>query len=412
MLTAVISDLHLGNRPANDVLRAHEVRSYLMPLLAPVDQLVLLGDVLELRQDPIDAVLDVARPFFGELGEIVGDARVVIVPGNHDHALLGERPEGQFERRVDPRDEGPLAQIASWMPAAEVVVSYPGYRIRDDVYATHGHYLDAHNSVPTIETMLVSVSKRRRRFPSHGPLTVDDYERVFAPLYALAFRSAQRVTKTLPVAPGAPSKRLWELLVREDGRTTMAGRLLGGVVLPGGVAALNRLGVGPFDHEGSGPVLRRAGLGAGAEAPQRPGAGAEHAGFGPFDHEVSGPVLRRSGLRAVAESLERLGVEAEHAIFGHTHRAGPLPRDEGWVTPGGIRLHNSGNWVYEPGFLGRSPTDSPYWPGGIVFVEDEGPPRLERPLSHLRHEDFLPMLDASARALWSDPRDAEPAPPQ
>src|SRR4051794_5581732 len=376
MLTAVISDLHLGNRPANDVLRSHQVRSHLMSLLARADQLVLLGDVLELRQGPIDGVLDVARPFFGELGEIVGDARVVIVPGNHDHALLGERPTGQLERSVLPRDDGPLAKIASWMPRAEVVVSYPGYRIRDDVYATHGHYLDAHNSVPTIETMLVSVSKRRRRFPSHGPLTVDDYERVFAPLYALAFRSAQRVTKTLPVAPGAPSKRLWELLVREDGRTTMAGRLLGGVVLPGGVAALNRLG------------------------------------FGPFDHEISGPVLRRAGLQAISESLERIGIEAQHAIFGHTHRAGPLPRDEGWVTPGGIRLHNTGNWVYEPGFLGRSPTDSPYWPGGLTYVEDEGPPRLERPLSHLRHEDFLPMLDASARALWSDPRDAEPAPPQ
>jgi hypothetical protein len=262
------------------------------------------------------------------------------------------------------------------MPQSEVVVSYPGYRIRDDVYATHGHYLDAHNSVPTIETMLVSVSKRRRRFPADGPLTVDDYERAMAPLYAIAFRGAQRATKALPVAPGAPSKRLWELLVRDDGRTTMAGRVLGGVVLPGGVAALNRLG------------------------------------FGPFNPEVSGPVLRRAGLRAISESLDRMGIEASHAIFGHTHRAGPLAQDEGWVTPRGIQLHNTGNWVYEPGFLGRSPTDSPYWPGGLTFVEDEGPPRLERPLSHLRHEDFLPMLDASARALWPDQRDAEPAPPQ
>jgi hypothetical protein len=376
VLTAVISDLHLGARHGNDVLRSHTVRSYLMPLLSPVDQLVLLGDTLELRQAPLDEVLDIARPFFGELGEIVGDARVVILPGNHDHALLTERAHEQFERPVLPGDDGPLGRIASWMPQSEVVVAYPGYRIRDDVYVTHGHYLDAHNSVPTIETMLVSVAKRRRRFPAEGTLTVDDYERAMAPLYAIAFRGAQRATKALPVAPGAPSKRLWELLVRDDGRTTMAGRLLGGVVLPGGVAALNRLG------------------------------------FGPFDPEVSGPVLRRAGLRAISESLDRMGIEARHAIFGHTHRGGPLPRDEGWITPGGIHLHNTGNWVYEPGFLGRSPADSPYWPGGITFVEDDGPPRLERPLSHLRHEDFLPMLDVSARALWPDPRDAEPAPPQ
>jgi len=226
VLTAVISDLHLGARHRNDVLRSHDVRSYLMPLLSPVDQLVLLGDTLELRQSPLDEVLDIARPFFGELGEIIGGARVVIVAGNHDHALLTEPVQGQFERRVRPGDEGPVGRIASWMPQSEVLVSYPGYRIRDDVYATHGHYLDAHNSVPTIETMLVSVSKRRRRFPSEGPLSVEDYERAMAPLYAIAFRGAQRATKTLPVAPGAPSKRLWELLVRDDGKTTMAGRLL------------------------------------------------------------------------------------------------------------------------------------------------------------------------------------------
>jgi hypothetical protein len=362
VLTAVISDLHLGARPVNDVLRSHDVRAKLMPLLAAADQVVLLGDVLELRQSPLDSVLDVARPFFGELGEIVGGARVVVVPGNHDHALLGEQPSAQFERTVRRSDDGPLARIASLMPRAELVVSYPGYRIRPDVYATHGHYLDCHNSVPTIETMLVSVSKRRRRFPHSGPLTVADYEHVFAPLYELAFRGGQRVSGALPVAPGAPSKRLWELLVREDGRTTMAGRLLGGVVLPGGVAALNRLG------------------------------------FGPFSAEVSGPVLRRSGLRAISESLERMGIEAEHAIFGHTHRAGPLRRDEGWVTPSGINLHNCGNWVYEPGFLGRSPTESPYWPGGMILVGDEGPPRLERQLTDLHHEDFVPILEPSSRA--------------
>jgi Calcineurin-like phosphoesterase len=374
VLTAVISDLHLGARPENDVLRQPATRARLLPRLAEADQLVLLGDVLELRQAPLPAALDAARPVFGELGEAMRGRRVVIVPGNHDHALLGERPSAQLERPVAPSGSQPLNQIASWMPGVEVVVSYPGYRIRDDVYATHGHYLDCHNTVPTIETMLASVAKRRRRFPAHGPLSVEDYERVLAPLYALSYRGAQR-SAALPVAPGAPSKRLWELLVREDGKTTIAGRFIGGVVLPGSVAALNGLG------------------------------------FGPFTPEVSGPVLRRSGLRAIGESLERRGIEAAHAIFGHTHRAGPLPHDEGWVTPGGIALHNTGNWVYEPGFVGRSPTDSPYWPGSLILVGDEGPPRLERLLTDLRHEAFAPMLDASPRAPWPDPRDAESQPP-
>ena len=92
MLTAVISDLHLGARPVNDVLRQPAARARLLPLLAGVDQLVLLGDVLELRQAPLGAALDAARPVFQELGETLRGRRVVIVPGNHDHALLGERP--------------------------------------------------------------------------------------------------------------------------------------------------------------------------------------------------------------------------------------------------------------------------------------------------------------------------------
>jgi predicted phosphodiesterase len=375
VLTAVISDLHLGTRHVNDVLRIPSMRARLMPLLAPADQLVLLGDVVELRQAPLRDALDAARPFFEELGETLRGRRVVLVPGNHDHYLLGERATQQFERALKASGTSPLGLIASWMPGVELVLSYPGYRVRDDVYATHGHYLDAHNTVPMVETMAVALARRRRRFPSTGPLSVDEYERVVAPLYQLSYRAAQRPGAS-PVVPGAPSKHLWQIIVREDGRSTMAGRFLGGVVLPGGVAALNRLG------------------------------------FGPFNPEVSGPALREAGLRAIAESLERRGIEADYAIFGHTHRAGPLPGDDGsWVTPRGVALHNCGNWVYERGFVGRSPVDSPYWPGGVLFVGDEGPPRLERPLTDLTKEDFAPMLEPSSRASWPESRDPGSPPP-
>ena len=68
----MISDMHLGARPVNDVLRSHFVRAKLMPWLERADQLVLLGDAVEMRQGPIRDALDVARPFFGELGEAVG----------------------------------------------------------------------------------------------------------------------------------------------------------------------------------------------------------------------------------------------------------------------------------------------------------------------------------------------------
>ena len=191
MLTLVISDMHLGARPVNDVLRSHLVRAKLMPCLARADQVVLIGDALELRQAPVDQALDVARPFFGELGEVVGNKRVVLVPGNHDHPLLEERPSGQFERPVSAGEGGPLGQLASWLPQTELILSYPGYRIRDDVYATHGHYLDCHNTVPTVENMLIAVAKRRAKLPESGPLTVSDYENTVASVYTLGLKVAQ-----------------------------------------------------------------------------------------------------------------------------------------------------------------------------------------------------------------------------
>ena len=51
-------------------------------------------------------------------------------------------------------------------------------------------------------------------------------------------------------------------------------------------------------------------------------------------------------------------------IFGHTHRAGPLPRDDvgDWRTPEGSSLVNTGCWVHERAFLGRDASTSPYRP--------------------------------------------------
>ena len=371
VLTVLISDMHLGAKPVNDVLRSRIAREKLLPRLAQADQVVLLGDALELRQAPVEEAMEAARPFFGELGAAVAGKRVVLVPGNHDHPLLEERVTAQFERTVRPSEPGPLGRLASWLPQSEVLLSYPGYRVRSDVYAIHGHYLDCHNTVPTVETMLVSFAKRKGKFPAGGPLSVRDYENTLAPLYMLGFKVAQRAR----TAAGAPSKKAWAMMAQSEGRPGLAARVLGGALVPGGVAALNRLG------------------------------------FGPFNPEISGPALRDAGLRAMGEVVERLGVEADHVIFGHTHRTGPLERDDGWVTPSGIRLYNTGNWIYEPVFLDRSPAASPYWPGGLVAVGDDGPPRVERLLMDLRHEDFVPMLETSSRVLWPDPRDSDSSPP-
>ena len=37
---------------------------------------------------------------------------------------------------------------------------------------------------------------------------------------------------------------------------------------------------------------------------------------------------------------------------------------------------NTGSWIHEPAFLGREPKESPYWPGHVAYVHDEGRPEL------------------------------------
>ena len=45
----------------------------------------------------------------------------------------------------------------------------------------------------------------------------------------------------------------------------------------------------------------------------------------------------------------------------------------------GTRLHNAGSWIFDAAFMRRGPgSSSPYWPGGAIALDDDGPPRLER----------------------------------
>ncbi|MGH2987841.1 MAG: metallophosphoesterase, partial [Solirubrobacterales bacterium] len=87
MRTVVVSDLHLGLGSGADLLRRARFREPLIAELEGVDRLILLGDVLELRDRPLAEALELARPFFDELGSAIGTGRVVLVPGNHDHAF-------------------------------------------------------------------------------------------------------------------------------------------------------------------------------------------------------------------------------------------------------------------------------------------------------------------------------------
>ena len=218
MVTAVISDLHLGTRTKRDLLARPQVRETLIRELAPVDQLVLLGDTIELRDGPLATALDAAAPFFEDLGRALRGRRVVLVPGNHDYQLASAwraRREARplaLEELSTPRPGDPLHGLASLMGGTELILAYPGVWLRSDVYATHGHYLDCHNRVRTFECLARAVVERLKRVPKGGYSAPDDYETVLAPVYAAIYRVAQSPRARHVARMGKAGVRSWERL--------------------------------------------------------------------------------------------------------------------------------------------------------------------------------------------------------
>src|SRR5438128_2847309 len=222
MRTLILSDLHLGSPSHSDLLRRADVRSPLLEEAGEVDRVVLLGDVLELRQGPAREALAAARPFFEDLGRALAGRELVLVAGNHDHALLepwlsrrGELdapPPLELEQLISPSQASPMAErIAEWASPARVQAAYPGLWVRADVYATHGHYLDCHLTVPTIERLSVALMGRLLARPASSLASVQDYETVTAPVYQ--WRTA--VARDLPtgaVLNGMATLSAWRAL--------------------------------------------------------------------------------------------------------------------------------------------------------------------------------------------------------
>jgi predicted phosphodiesterase len=358
--TLVVSDLHLGARSDVDVLRRPEPLEALLAALEGIDRLVILGDLLELRHGPAREALEAAEPVLASLGEALGARReLVIVPGNHDHGLLrpwlerrslsSEAPEPLgLQSRVAVEQNDLLGEVVRRFGPVPVHVVYPGVWIRPDVYATHGHYGDRHNTVPIMERVGAGLMTRLVAEPPGGPARTEDYEATLGPMYEWIEAIAQSDGSRLGVANGSIQVRAWRALAAPGGggrpRLALASAKRASLKLafPVVVATLNRAGIGPL----------RA--------------------------DVSGPELRRAALRAFGEVVTRLKVDASYVIFGHTHRAGPLPRDHvsEWSAPGGVALVNSGSWVHDEGFVGPDPGGSPYRPGFCVTIGDDGPPEV------------------------------------
>jgi hypothetical protein len=376
MRTLIVSDLHLGSNSGIDLLRRPELRASLLAALDGVDRLVLLGDVLELRHGPLREAMAVARPVFEDIGRVLGERELVITAGNHDHALVepwlaargAEEDPGPLavETLLEPGEVSPaLARIAEWASPARTRVAYPGLWVRPDVYAMHGHYLDCHLTVPTLERLSVAAMSRLLGRPASEFDGPDDYEALAAPVFAWRDVVARHTH------PGAALNGM---------ATVSAWRALGGGAGSRDAASGTP---GTARQRRNGKILarvrRRAIIGA---FPLAVGA-LNRAGLGPLKAEVSGSELRRAGLAAMGEVASRLGLGDAHVVFGHTHRSGPLEGDDAgeWLGPAGARLVNCGSWTYATIFLDSRGVANPYWPGSAVLVEDEGPPKLVRLLA-------------------------------
>jgi len=235
--------------------------------------------------------------------------------------------------------------VADWLGDSALELAYPGIWLRDDVYATHGHYMDCHMSLPRLEC--VAAAGVMRMFgPVPSPASPFDYERVLRPVYGLSYSLAQ---SGLAQRATRPSERVWRVISRrnrKDGRVRRAALSAAiGAGIPATVWGMNRLLHAEFD-----PILT-------AEA------------------------ITASGVTAATELGERLGVSDIHLITGHTHRGGPGDEDGAWPLPGGGSLHNTGSWVFATAFHHPGTPPGPYWPGTVTWLEDEGPPRLVRLLA-------------------------------
>lgn len=360
MRTAIISDLHLGVASDEDVLRDPAVRRILLEEIAGADRVVLLGDVVELRNLPLGPSLDRARPFFAELGEAIGEAEVILVPGNHDHRLaeplldglsIAGDPTLGLEHHQVPF--GPTVLIDQWLGRARLKLAYPGVWLRDDVYATHGHYMDVHLRLPRAECLAAATMVRLSKPPPQRA-TPNDYERVLRPLYGFAYGLAQ----VMPIRRrrNGPFEKAWEVLAGELEAPSLKARAAR-ASFPTAIRATNRL-------------LRSD-----------------------FDPDVRPPTIFRSGVEAATELAVRLGIDDVHVITGHTHRGGPLPNEAEWLLPRGGRLHNTGSWVFASAFHQPGTPPNSYWPGTVTWLEDNNPPRRTQLLLDHSHARMTALIN-------------------
>ena len=227
-----------------------------------------------------------------------------------------------------------------WFAPATVRARYPGVWLRDDVYATHGHYGDRHTTVPILERLGAGLMARVGR------------ERDGGPAQRRGLRGGARADVRLDRRGRAERRRARRAAAAASrcgpgARSRAPGA--GGRPRPAGVAVAFPVG-GRRAQPGRARAAPRRRLGRRA-APRR-AAG------------VRARCSRGWACRRRARDL-RATPTAPGRCPATTRSSGPRA--------GGAAMLNTGCWVYERGFLGDDPQRSPYRPGSARSSKTSAP---------------------------------------
>ena len=355
----VVSDTHLGAWTGDDLLAYGWAREVLRPELERADEVVLLGDFVDLLFATTEHAFERADGLVGLFGQTLAGKRLVWLAGNHDHHVLVRRLEALSELRVatgQPDEELLERWRASFffeaflrrrLPETQIEIAYPNCRV-GEVVLSHGHYLDGEvrGSVPNrlLQGGFWRLAGGREEAPA-----IDDYEAALVPLTELLFIEAQ-----LP--KGAAAEQRIQAELRRIGRFAAA------AATPG--RELERLGRS---------LARRL---RGRPDPQAPTSDYVLARVVPPGSSVL------PSVRAYARVCRNLGWDrgARWFVFAHTHQ--PLDGVHANGTGAGPRFWNTGCWIYEP--PASSVADylryvDHNWPGSAVVIDTEergGEPQL------------------------------------
>ena len=328
-----------------------EPRERLIEALAEADRVVVLGDLLELREQPVARVLDDRRARARRpRPRPAAASRAVVVPGNHDHHLadafldqlrLEDQPGPRAAHRRRAATPGLLGRLAELLPAALAEPGLPGHL----------------------------AARRRLRHPRPPGRRAHD-------------RPAPRGDHVLGHAPrhAAPRARLAGRL-RGDRRPAL-------LALPRhrpGLVAAPRWRRPAAPRAACGRCCRRGGLGGFARGPRgraRRRAGAEQRGLRPLPPRDQRRRAARLGPAGDGRGGATAWTSAPSTCSSGTPTGPGRSRDA--TTTGarasGALLHNTGSWYHEGSLIADAGPSSPYWPGWVTWLDDGGPPRLENVL--------------------------------